>query len=477
MQLEITNVIDISVSEEQSGLGEYNTSNLAIFSNETPADSFGTDGYANYLSPTQIGIDFGTDSETYAMANAIFSQSPNILAGGGELTVILLITAIQNLAFSGTAASGTFVMNYGGNATAAINWNDTAAQIQTKLQVVPGLEQALVSGSVASHSLHVTFAGAYGVQALITITSDTLATSGITPVTITVTTLTAGETLGAAITRTAGLVQYFGVITNSNLTEIGQTDMLAAATVIQALNKIAFFVSYDSAAIESGGILDLLTTGSLTQSRGLYYGDDDGDNAILMMAAYAGRALSTNFDGSNTTQNMNLKDLAGVQPDPTMTQTLQNKAKAAGADTYVSIQGVAKILCSGANKFFDQVYNLRWFVGALQIAGFNYLAESSTKIPQTENGIDGLKGAYRNVCEQGVTNQYGAPGRWTSSTTFGNQADLVANVAQRGYYIYSQPISQQSQASRADRAAPLVQIAFKEAGAVDSSAVIVNVNA
>lgn len=476
MQLEISNVIDISVSEEQTGLGEYNTSNLALFTDEIPADSFGDDGFAIYLSPTQVGIDFGTSSKTYAMANAVFSQQPNILAGGGSLVVILLTVATQHIAFSGTAASGVFKLNYGGNATANINWDDTATEIQTALRLLDGLEAVNVTGSIAT-SLNVEFDSVYGPQSLLTVTANTLATSGVSPVTLTVTTTTAGEGLAAAITRTEGLVQYFGIMVDATLSTILQAPMLAAAAVVQALNKIAFFVSSQSADIEVGGALDLLRTGSFTKSRGLYYGSSAASDCIVMMASYAGRALSTNFDGSNTTQTMNLKDLTGVQPDPTMTQTLKTKAKAAGADIYPSIQGVAKVLCSGANSFFDQVYNLGWFVGALQIAGFNYLAESSTKIPQTENGIDGLKGAYRNVCEQGVTNQYGAPGEWNSSTTFGVQSDLIANVAQRGYYIYSVPISQQSQADREARQAPLIQIAFKEAGAVQQSSVIVNINA
>ena len=196
-----------------------------------------------------------------------------------------------------------------------------------------------------------------------------------------------------------------------------------------------------------------------------------------MSAAYMGRALSTNFNGSNTTQTMHLKPLVTIQPDPTMTQTILGLALAAGADTYISLQGVSAVFTSGANQFWDQVYNLLWFVGALQVAGFNYLAQAGTKIPQTENGMDGLKGAYRVVCEQAVTNQYAAPGAWNSATLFGNPADLIANVAQRGYYIYSLPVSQQLQAARAARQAPIVQIALKQAGAVQESTVIVNVNA
>lgn len=473
MQLQLTNVVNISVSQAQAGVGNYNTSNLAIFSDEIPAVSFGTLGYSLYLSPTQVGVDFGTSSKTYAMANAVFSQQPNILAGGGYLCIILIGVATQTISFSAAPASGVFVLNFGGHATSSINWNDTAAIIQGKVRLVAGLESALVTGSISANTLAVQFAGYYGAAALFTVTGNTLNAS----ITVTPATSVVGETWATAITRTKDLVQYFGLMVNQAVAEIGSTDLLAAAAVVQALNKIAFAVSKTEADIQSGGMLDLLRTGGFTQTRGLYYGDSVPGNCTVMMASYAGRALSTNFSGSNTTTIMHLKDLTGVQPDPTMTQTILNEALIAGADTYISLQGVSKVFTSGANKYFDQVYNLQWFVGALQVAGFNYLAQSSTKIPQTENGMDGLKGAYRNICEQGVTNQYGAPGSWNSSTTFGNQVNFLANISQRGYYIYSAPISQQSQTDRVARIAPLVQIAFKEAGAIQSSQVIVYVNA
>lgn len=374
-QLQLTNIIDISVSQAQTGISAYNTSNLALFTSDTPALSFGSDPFKIYLEPSEVGTDFGTGSNTFKMANAVFSQQPNILAGGGYLVVIPFEPS---------------------------------------------------------------------------------------------------ETLDAAIVRTKDLVQYFGLMA----AEIqSQADMLAAAAVVQPLNKIAFFVQKLAASVNPGGSLDLLRTGGFSQSRGLFYGSTLDIDALVMQASYAGRGLSVNFSGSNTTTTMHLKDLIGVQPDPSMDQTLLEKTKLAGADSYDSFQGVAKVFCTGANSFFDQVYNLQAFVGALQVAGFNFLAQSATKIPQTENGMDGLKGAYRAVCEQYVTNAYIAPGQWNSPNTFGNQADLLSNVSQRGYYIFSQPIAQQLQVDRAARKAPLIQIAIKEAGAIQSSSVIVNVNA
>lgn len=478
-QLALSNIINISVSQAQAGLGEYNTSNLGLFSTETPAGSFGSAGFKQYVDPADVATDFGTTSKTYQMAVSVFSQQPNILAGGGQLVVILIGHSTQHLAFGGTAASGVFSVVQNGHTSAAINWNDTASMIQTKVRALSGLEEVTVTGTIAGGSLDIQMSGVYGVNPAITITANTLQTSAPAAVSITVTNGVVGETLTAAITRTKDLVQYFGVLATATVAEIGNTDVLAAGAVLQTLVKIGGFVSYSAADMDPGGVLDQLRTGTLNHSRGLYYGDptSNGINALTMMAAYFGRGLSTDFSGSNTTSTMNLKDLSTVQPDPSMTQTLYNAAAVAGVDIYASIQGVPKVISNGANKYFDQVYNLLWFVGGLQIAGFNYLAQASTKIPQTENGMDGLKGAYRTVCEQGVTNQYMAPGTWTSPTTFGNPADLIANIAQRAYYIFSTPIGSQSQTNRAARKAPLIQIAIKEAGAIQESDVIVNVNA
>lgn len=374
MQLSIANVVNISVSETPAGLGQFSTSNLALFTTETPLAGFGSDPFKIYLEPTEVGTDFGTSSITYAMALGVFSQAPNILAGGGYLVVIPY---------------------------------------------------------------------------------------------------TAAETTAAAITRTAGLVNYFGMMSTRIETE---SPLLAAAAAVQPLNKIAFFVQKTATTLDAGGTLDKIRTGGFTKSRGLFYGSTGDTEALVMMSAYAGRALSVDFSGSNTTSTMHLKDLRTVQPDLSLTQTLLTKAKDAGADIYPSIQGVPKVFCSGTNKFFDQVYNLGWFVGNLQIAGFNYLAQSSTKVPQTEQGMDGLKGAYREVCQQGRSNQYLAPGRWTSPTTFGVQQDFFDNISQFGYYLYTAPIANQLQVDREARVAPLCQIAVKEAGAIHKSNVLIYVN-
>ena len=123
--LSIENVINVSISTVGQGAGAYNTSNLAIISHEGYESSFGTDGYKIYLEPSDVGTDFGTDSITYKEALAVFSQQPNILAGGGYLVVIPQVSEQQSLSFSGTPTSGSFILTYAGDDSVAINFDDT----------------------------------------------------------------------------------------------------------------------------------------------------------------------------------------------------------------------------------------------------------------------------------------------------------------------------------------------------------------
>lgn len=280
----------------------------------------------------------------------------------------------------------------------------------------------------------------------------------------------ADETLDDSITRAIGLV-YFG---GCSYAYDASAEIEDAALVCQAARKLLFVTSATDADIQSNGLFDTIKDAGYTYTRCLFHNDSGELDAFRW--GYAGRAMSTNFSGSNTAGTMHLKSIAGVNPDGDLTSTQLTEAAAVGADLYASVAGLSCVLSNGANSFFDDVYNLIWLVGALQVAGFNYLRTSATKIPQTEAGMDGLKGAYRDICRQAVANGFLAAGSWTSADTFGNPEDFRRNVSDFGFYVYSAPIALQSGADRAARIAPLVQIAVKYAGAIHSSDVIVNFN-
>lgn len=287
------------------------------------------------------------------------------------------------------------------------------------------------------------------------------------------------ESIQAAILRTFNTVYYFGILIDQELNGVPST-FSSLTAYIQTLDKLFFYASSQTADYQPGGLLDLVRSSSQTHTRCLYYNDGTALDTQLMAAAYASRGLSVNFTGSNTVLTMNLKSLVNIVPDTTVDQTALAAIQAAGVDCYVNIGSVSGsvpvLMTSGLNTFFDEVYNEFWFKFALQTAGFNFLRSASGKVPQTEIGMSALKGAYRAVCRQAITNGYAAPGAWTSATTFGDAASLIRSIGDVGFYVWSSPVALQTTADRAARKAPLVQIAVKTAGAIHSSAVIVEVN-
>lgn len=71
--------------------------------------------------------------------------------------VVMPQTSVQEIVFSSTPSSGTFILSYGGISSAVINWNDAAGAVQTKLQAISGLGSVIVTGSISPSGLVVTF--------------------------------------------------------------------------------------------------------------------------------------------------------------------------------------------------------------------------------------------------------------------------------------------------------------------------------
>lgn len=487
--LPITNIINVTITDTPQGFSTPNVNSLALFTNETAND---LNPYDICLSSTQVGAIYGTSSVTKAMADAIFSQSPNILSGGGQLVVIPLLAAVSattghattpdisaNLATLIAVSAGDLKVTIDSVAYNLTGLNFTACT--TLAQIAAVLQQRLVNGIVTSNATTITITSKkVGTVSMVTMgqvsggtgtdlsgttyfhTATEVATTGAN---------SSGETIQAAIARTSGIVGYTGVITNI---ELEDTAVVAVATAVQALDNI--FIHQGSSTADIAGLATTITTASDSHTRILVY-TNDLPSANLMKAAYAGRGFSVDFTGSNTSQTMNLKALATINPDTGITQTNYNQALIAGADLYVNYAGVPSVLSTGANHYFDEPYADLALKFALETAGFNFLRQTNTKVPQTEQGMNGLKAAYAAVLDQFVTNGSIAPNPWNSSETFGDPQIFLQNILTKGYYIYSLPIAQQNASDRTARKAPLVQIAIKRAGAIHTSNVLVVVDA
>ena len=486
--LPINNVINVSITNTPSGLTEKNVNSLAIFTHES---GLGVEPYSINIGAKTVADKFGTNSVTAAMANAVFAQSPNLRSGDGRLIIIPLLSGVS--ATSGTFTSANITANLadiilvsngdikftvdgvaynllGLNFTKCTTLADVATVLQNAMQysfVEATATGFKVTSKKVGTSSTVALAAATGGTGTALSGSGYFNTAGGTAVGGA---NSSGEKILDAIARTEGAVGFVGVMTTLNLEDAA---ISAISAGVQAQDRLFFY--HVSSPTDIAGICTTNKTAGYTHTR-LVMHTGGQFTANLMKAAYAGRGCSVNFHGSNTSQTMNLKQLAGVSPDYGITQTLYSNADAAGVDLYVSYDGVSSVVSTGGNDYFDNPYSDLALKFALETAGFNFLRQTNTKVPQTEQGMNGLKNAYAQVCERFVRNGCIAAGSWTSSERFGDPEIFDQNIATKGYYIYSLPIVQQDASDREGRNAPLVQIAIKRAGAIHSSDVIVLVN-
>ena len=475
------NIIQVTLLGTPQGLALPNINTVGLISSELPVWA-GTKDYAIYNNPTTVAQDFGSNSKAFAIASAFFAQSPNPVQTQGYLVIIprlqnqaipaeLTLADVHYQAVATGAGGNSITIQYttGGTAGAevvSVLSNAITVQIASGLSTAAQIVAAV--NAFAPASALVT-ASVYGVAS-----NPQTAPQG--PTNLANGTSSGTEPVHTAMIRVANEVYYFGVLIDSI-----PTTLSTLPVYVQGSGQMLFAASNNKNDFAANGILGSLAGKSLNQTRGLYYNDGVSQDTVNFAAAYAALGLSVDFTGSLTAFTMNMKQLVGFSPDQTLTQTDLNTCQATGVDVYppFGVQGLTatgNLWTSGANGFFDQIYNQFWLKFALQAAGFNYLAQTNTKIPQTDQGMNGLKNAYRQVLSQGVNNGVMAPGTWTSPTVFGNPATLAQAVAAIGYYVYSQPVGLQNSTDRAARKAPLVQIAAKMAGAIHTSSVIVEVN-
>ena len=98
-EIDINNVIQISISAPSVGAKQVNLSTIALFTNE--ASKVAEGAYSIYKSVSGIANDFGTTSNIYKQAVAIFSQSPNILSNAGYVIAIPMLSNTTVRATSG----------------------------------------------------------------------------------------------------------------------------------------------------------------------------------------------------------------------------------------------------------------------------------------------------------------------------------------------------------------------------------------
>lgn len=476
--------INVSLSALPQGLADFNTNSIALFTNEQAAFS---DSYRAYMTPAPVATDFGTDSLTNQMAQSIFSPVPNFRTGGGVL-YIFPFNGVDATAGSFTTAditanltnfqnlsNGSLSITIDGETQLIQGLNFTS--VKTIADIVQVLNNQKLDVNIEANEGTIVFTSRRaGEESAISINVidnvDTIDISGELYLNATTGNLTtgadaSGQTLAEAVAAAQQQVYFGGVLTTQI---VDDTTRQANAQAIQALDC----VYYDSLqSLTDIAILGAaIKAAGLGKTRTLAYSMDNGKTAV---AAYASIAKSVNYKGSNTANTLNLKTLTGTIGDSGLSDTYVLSAQTNGVDIYGNTGGLSVVYSNDNNGYTDDIENQLWFKKALEVAGFNYLRQTNTKIPQTESGMTGLKNAYAQVCEQGIRNGIAAAGTWNSIVPFGDPEDFKRNIEEKGYYIYSIPVALQSQTDREARKAPVVQIALKFSGALHHSDVIVTV--
>ena len=482
--ISINNVVNVSLSSVSASLSEYNVGNLMIVTDETPTILNPSD-IMIYADSGSVASDFGAGSNVSEQANIVFAQSPNILASGGRL----LVGRPKNVsATSGYEAltgdisvdtlklisDGCIDISVDGGASSQIeNLDFTSAETKDDIYDVLISGLAGVSGitSVVKEGVLVITSTTTGSSSSVVLSAGTGTGTDIsTALDIAndqqvVGTDTRPETATETFARLFGSTYFGGLVYLPTLTN---SEFIDLAKAVQTKNCM-LFKGVSSIEDVTSGIGYSVKSQSLSHTRIIYSSQD-------IATAYASVLLATNYRGSSTAKTMHLKTLSGVEADDSITDTVLSTLASNGVDSYLYVAGLPKVWTTSANTYSDEVLNQIWFANSIELAGFNCLAQTGSKIPQTEYGMSLLKSAYETICLQAVANGVVGAGKWTISQTFGDPSVFKSSIASYGYYIYSAPISSQSVADREDRKAPLVQIAIKFTGAIHSTDVLILVN-
>ncbi len=480
-ELSISNVIRVTVQGVQRGISVKNINEVALFTPEQPNS---VAPYLICIDPSDVVKAYGTDSLTAKMAQNIFAQNANLNTGKGYLVVIPMKNAVSAKAASfktvaidlsklkevedGSLKITTAGVAYdlsGLNFTNCANLNDVATVISNQITAcnitVDGTSLVFGAQTLGTTSSIVLSNGTGGTDVSgenYLNVADGTTTNGTT---------SSGEKLEEAIERTKDQVRYTGILTALYMED---SAVESASAAVNTGDFIWVNVWYSASDIS--GMCKTIKEASQQQTRCLVY-TGGFEKAKLMMAAYAGRAFSVNFSGSQTSQTMNLKTLVNVTPDAGIDQTSYTSAKEYGVDLYVSYEGDPAVLSSGGNGYFDTVYENMALKFAMQAGLYNVLKTVGTKVPQTESGMSALTNGMAQVFIQFVRNGVLAPGKWNSSQTFGDPETFRQNISNQGWYIYHTPIAGQAQSEREQRIAPVIQGAGKRAGAIHEADVLI----
>lgn len=382
---------------------------------------------ANLQAFLAASTDTNIDQSTYVTSGTVTTVTFKTAGTGGN--AFTLAKSSSNITISGATLSGGVVASSVGYATAEGTGTDVSAQ----LMLTSSTSQALVPG----------FAAETPVQFASVMTDLSPAWYG----------LMFASTV--AVTDSQSLV-VSGFIEAQPLTRL-------YGVTTQNTNALSALVSND--------------LGSLMQAAGYNQSMIQYSSASpYAIASLFGRAFSVDYSQANATIDLMYKQEPGIIAE-SLSQSQAATLQAKNINVFVEYENDTQIIQYGnvsSGQPIDTIQGVDWLQNALQTAAYNALYTTTTKVQQTDAGVNVITTALSGVAGQAVTNGLVAPGQWNGGP-FG--ALQTGQYLKTGYYIFAEAIALQSEADRQTRACPPIQMAIKLAGAIRTVDILVNVNA
>lgn len=489
--LNVNNVVRVSINLSPTAAATRDFGALLIIGPTDVIDV--SQRIRSYSDLDGVAADFGTTVPEYYAASLFFSQSPQpailyigrwaqtatkaVLNGG-------VLTASEQLMPAWTTiTAGSFKITVDGTVktltaldfSAQTNLNGVASVITTALATATCVWDATSNKfTIRSNSTGATSTLSYAtphttgtdISGLLKLTEATASApvAGI-----------AAETLASAMATFANISADWYGITVASATTPADNDILAAAAFIEGASVSHIFgITLTNTTALDGTITNDLP--SLLKAAGYKRTTTQySSSSRYAVASMIGRAFTVDFTANNTTITLKFKQEPGVAAE-TLTQTQANALDGKNVNYFVNYANDTAIIQQGVmanGYFFDEVHGTDWLQNYIQTGVYNLLYQSTTKIPQTDAGVNQIVNAIDACLSQAVNNGLVAPGVWNAGG-FGELSQ--GDTLETGYYIYAPKVATQSQSDREARKSPTIQVAVKLAGAIHSVDVQVDVN-
>lgn len=455
-----------------------------------------------YANIQEVGDDFGSTSPPFLAAELYFDQLPQPVivfigrwastATAGLLQSAILTAENQLMSFWNNITNGSFHLVIDGvghdvsglDFSGALNLNGVAGIIQGNLRTTFA-NTSIICRWNSSQEVFQILSGTTGPTSTVSFGSPLGVLGGTTDISgfMGITSSRASPlVLGIAAESALDAVQaladassaWYGLMDATNI-PLSQNDHISIAAYILANSRQRMYgtSSLNSAVLDHAQTNDLASVlKSLNIRKVLTMYSSTNPYAVATMF---GRGFTVDFDANDSTITLAYKQAPGLAAE-NLTETQFATLISKGSNCNVKVNNGAIMIWNGQMSngyWFDEVQGVDWLQNRIQTEVFNGLYTITTKVPQTDAGSAMIATWIAQGCEAGINNGLGAPGQWNAAG-FGTLK--MFQRLSKGYYIYYPPVASQPENERQERISVPFQVAFKLAGAVHTSNILLNIN-